>query len=381
MSKLRVAFFIDSWRPGSGTENQLKGMLDHFDPSLVEAELFTLRNEIPPDLRREFPCPVTCLGVGSLLSPKSILGYASLVSRLRKGRFDVAMIYFVDSNLYMVPACRWAGIESIVINRRDMGYWYEPGILKKLQMVNRAADYFLANSQAVKNQVILHEGFQPERIHVLPNGIWNAEVGYISQSRETGSNRFNLPLEKRFVGITASLRPVKRVDRFLQVAAVVSAAVSDVHFLVAGKGGLLPELQGQAEKLGIGSRVHFLGQVDDVPNLLAKFDIGVLTSESEGLSNSLMEYALAGVPAVTFDTGGNKEVVMEGETGFLVQEGDTDAMAGKVIDLLEDSSLRTRMAQRGREECLQRFSSEKIMAEIMTFLKGIHKAGRRNYYS
>ena len=381
MSKLRVAFFIDSWSPGSGTENQLKGMLDHFDPSLVEAELFTLRNEIPPELRREFPCPATCLGVGSLLSPKTVFGYPSLVSRLRKGHFDVAMIYFVDSNLYMVPACRWAGIKSIVINRRDMGYWYEPGILKKLRMVNGMADYFLANSHAVKNQVILREGFQPERIHVIPNGLWNADSGFDDQSRETGSDRFNLPSETRFVGITASLRPVKRVDRFLQVATVVSAALPDVHFLVAGKGTLLPDLQRQAEKLNVSSHVHFLGQVDNVPSLLAKFDVGLLTSESEGLSNSLMEYALAGVPAVTFDTGGNKEVVMEGETGFLVEEGDTDALAGKVINLLENSSLRVQMAKRGREQCLRRFSGAKIMAETMTFLTGVQQAGRRNYNS
>jgi len=381
MPKLRVAFFIDSWSPGSGTENQLKGMLDHFDPSLVETELFTLRNEIPPDLQTEFPCPVTCLGVGSLLSPKTILGYPSMVSRLRKGRFDVAMIYFVDSNLYTVPACRWAGIKSIVINRRDMGYWYESGLLKKLRVVNGMADYFLTNSHAVKNQVTLHEGFPPERIHVIPNGMWNAGPEFDNQSRETGSGHFDLPPETRFVGITASLRPVKRVDRFLKMAALVSAALPDVHFLVAGKGRLLPDLQGQAEKLNISSRVHFLGQVDDVPKMLAKFDVGLLTSESEGLSNSLMEYAMAGVPAVTFDTGGNREVVMDGETGFLVEAGDTDALAGKVIDLLENSSLRTRMAQSGREQCLRRFSSAKIMAESMAFLTGIQQAGRGNYHS
>lgn len=56
-------------------------------------------------------------------------------------------------------------------------------------------------------------------------------------------------------------------------------------------------------------------------------------------------------------------------------------LKGKVIDLLGNNSLRARMAQRGREQCLRRFSGDKIMAETMTFLTGIHQAGRRNYHS
>ncbi len=86
MCKPRIAFFIDQWRPGSGTENQLQGLLSHLSPNYVDAHLFTLREPLEPEYRAMFPCPVECLGIGRLLSPAAILKLPGIVARLRRGR-------------------------------------------------------------------------------------------------------------------------------------------------------------------------------------------------------------------------------------------------------------------------------------------------------
>jgi glycosyltransferase involved in cell wall biosynthesis len=376
MRKPRIAFFIDRWRPGSGSENQLQGLLSHLAPDYIDAHLYTLRIPLDPEHRELFPCPVDCLGIGSLKSPSAVGRLPGIAARLRRGKFDAAMIYFVDSNLYLVPACRLAGIPAVVINRRDMGYWYEPGLLRMVNFVNRWATHFLVNAEAVKQQVILHEHFAPERIHVIPNGLWDREIRLRTMNSDRRSLPAGFPEEGPVVGITASLRNVKRIDRFLEMAARVVQAVPEARFVIAGRGRLQGSLQEKSRELGLADRVHFLGQVDDVPALLGHLNVGVLTSDSEGLSNSLVEYGLAGVPAVAFAVGGNPEVILDGQTGFLAPPGDTRALADRVIRILEDEDLHRRLSLAAREYCETTYSPDRVRGLTLDFFASLQSSRR-----
>lgn len=373
MNKLKIAYFIDLWNPGAGTENQLLGILQHLDPTEVNARLFTLREPVPDQYRNAIPWPVECLGVQSLISVNGLIKFFGLVRRLKRERFDIVMIYFIDSNLFVTPACRLAGIKATVVNRRDMGYWYEPGILGKLNRVNRHTNYFLVNSRAIKKVVAANEHFPAERIEVIYNALWGG-----SQSAAPAFRRedFSLPPDCPLVGIVANLRPVKRVDRFIAMAAQVAAQIPSAHFLIAGQGELKPNLQQQVVELNLTERVHFLGPVADVKRLLPLLDAGVLTSESEGFSNALIEYVSAGVPAVTFAVGGNPEIVEDGVNGRLAPDGDVDALADAVVALLNDRELRLRMAQAGRNRAAREYDPQEIMRRTMAFYRRIVEAPR-----
>ena len=187
----------------------MQGLVSHLAPGDIDAHLFTLRTPLETEYQKLFPCPTDCLGIGSLTRPSAAAKLPGIVSRLRRGRFDAAMIYFVDSNLYLVPACRLAGIPAVVINRRDMGYWYEPRLLRMVNFVNRGATHFLVNAAAVKEQVVRLEHFPPERIHVIPNCMWDEP--YRSRLLKAASNPPppGFPGSGPVVGITASLRAVK----------------------------------------------------------------------------------------------------------------------------------------------------------------------------
>ena len=365
--KLRVGFFIDAYTPGAGTENQLRGILQNLDKARVEATLVTLRDPVPDKHREDIPWPVECLHVGSLFSPSAVARFFRLVSWLRKERFDIAMIYFVDTNQFVVPACKLAGVKSIVVNRRDMGYWYTKSLLFRLNAVNRMADYFLVNSNAVRELVAEREHFPRERIRVIYNGLWEK----VSPGSPIPKAALGIPEDSPIVGIVASLRPVKRIDRFIEVAAMAFKAVPPTHFLILGQGELEAPLKAQVSQLGIADRIHFVGQVANVQSYLQVFDVGLLTSESEGLSNTLMEYAVAGVPAVAFDTGGNREVIVDGKTGFLASDGDVAQMAAKVIAVLTDNELRRRLSDQSRESVRERFSAETINRELLALFDDI----------
>jgi glycosyltransferase involved in cell wall biosynthesis len=370
---MRIGFFIDAWHPGAGTENQLRGILRHLDPRRVEARLFTLREPIAEADRHQVGWPTECLGVRKLASFDSMRKLLRFARRLRRERFDILMLYFNDTNLFIGASAAMAGTGIRVVNRRDMGYWYEPGLLRALRFVNRGTQYFLVNSRAVKETVAAQERFPAERIAVIPNALWDAQA----RSQQPLSRReLGIPESARIVGIVANLRPVKRIDRFVTMASRVVETHPETHFLIAGQGEEERKLRAQVREFGLTSRVHFLGRVDEVERLLPLLEVGVLTSESEGLSNALIEYAKAGVPAVAFAVGGNREIVEDGSSGCLVPDGDVESLAAAVTLLLSEDDLRCRFGAEAKRVATERFDPNAILAETMAFFETILAAGR-----
>jgi len=374
MTKLRIAFFIDAIRAGAGTENQLLDLLGRLDPARYETYLYTLREPVPDTVPTRIPSRCDCLHLGRLRSFKALKVFWRLVRALRRERIDIAMLYFVDSQIFVPPAAFLARRTVCVVNRRDMGYWYTPRLLRVLRWVNRLVDYFLVNAAAVKKLVADKEHFPAERIKVIYNALaTRAPV----EGKPLTRGDLSLPENVPIVVLVANLRPVKRVDRFIEMAAQVAEKRLDVRFVILGAGELRETLARQAVDLGLGDRVLFAGSVPDVAPYLDLFDVGVLTSESEGLSNTLIEYSYHGVPAVAFDTGGNSEVVDEGVSGFLVPEGDLAAMADKVLELLGDAHTRKRMGQAGRARVETLFSPDQRRADFEEFFLSVTSARKR----
>jgi glycosyltransferase involved in cell wall biosynthesis len=153
------------------------------------------------------------------------------------------------------------------------------------------------------------------------------------------------------VGLVANVRPVKRIEDAVTAFAKVAAGHPSAELRVVG-GGDASGLQALARELGVAERVIFTGRVAEPDAEIAGFAIGLLTSDSEGFSNAVMEYMQAGKPVVCTDTGGNPELVEEGESGFLCPVGDSDAMAARLDALLGDSEIRRRMGRSARQRVL-----------------------------
>src|SRR5690606_25112570 len=126
-------------------------------------------------------------------------------------------------------------------------------------------------------------------------------------------------------------------------------------------GRTTPELQQLVAELGLGECVLMPGQVADAAPWIETFDVGVISSESEGLSNSLLEYMYHGVAVVATATGGNVEVIEPERTGLLVPVGDAPALASALERLLADGDLRRLLGDAARVSVRSKFSGERMV--------------------
>ena len=156
--------------------------------------------------------------------------------------------------------------------------------------------------------------------------------------REESRRELSLNNGDYCVGIIANMREVKRVD--LLIKSAKSLILQGIHakYYILGDGDLRSELEHLVSELGLGGRVYFLGKNYDRRRLLSALDIGVITSDFEGLSNAIMEYMASGIPTVASAVGGNLELIRDEENGCLFGAGDEGDLSDKLKSLMKDPS-------------------------------------------
>jgi glycosyltransferase involved in cell wall biosynthesis len=145
-------------------------------------------------------------------------------------------------------------------------------------------------------------------------------------------------------------------DFLTLVRAVALLPADSVEALVVGEGPDRAGLEAEVRRLGIGERVHLVGERRDVPELLANADVFVLSSASEGMPVSVLEAMAAGLPVVGSRVGGVPELVVDGETGLLVEPGNAGELAAAIDRLLADPGLRVQLGEAGRERVQRHFA-------------------------
>ena len=156
-----------------------------------------------------------------------------------------------------------------------------------------------------------------------------------------------IPEGARLVGQVACFKPQKDPLTFVEVAALVRAAVPETRFLMIGDGEMRPLIEARIAELGLENSVILTGWRRDVPLLFKLMHASVLTSLWEGLPRVIPQSLAAEVPVVATRAGGSPEAVIDGETGFILEQGDAHGIAEKIIYLLRNEELRRRMGQAG----------------------------------
>src|SRR5262249_19751392 len=159
--------------------------------------------------------------------------------------------------------------------------------------------------EAVRSWLI-SQGIPEKKIRVIRNGI--TAYGLPEGADATARREFGISNDAPLIGAVCRLDPAKGVDYFLQAAAQVLERHPPARFMSVGDGDYKRELLAQAESLGIASQVVFTGFRTDALRLVRAFDVSVLPSLSEGLSNTLMESMAAGLPVVATRVGGTPEI-------------------------------------------------------------------------
>ena len=196
-------------------------------------------------------------------------------------------------------------------------------------------------AEATREEGLASRTCDPQRTVVVHNAV---DVRSFAPSRRRGA----IP---EVVGVGRFAYP-KDFTTLLEAVRLVEAPC---HVRLAGDGPALPAVATEITRQGLSQRVELLGARDDIPELLARSDVFVLSSRSEGFPVSVLEAMAAGLPVVATDVGGVAEAVEDGATGFLVPAADSEALARALERLLVDGELRRRLGAAGRTRALSLF--------------------------
>lgn len=354
-----ILFVIDHFRnPHAGTEGQLFQLVKGLDRSRFTPHLLVFSDS---DYLREqgFPCEYEVLGHSRLSSPSTWIALSRFARRFRSRGGRLAHVFFNDPSVICPPVFRSQGIKTL-ISRRDMGYWYTPAWRAVLMVTGRFVSAVITNSQAVSEVTARKELLSPKRIHVVYNGYEGREEAE-AMPPDLAELKRKYP-EAVFAGLVANIRPIKRIQDAIEALGDRHRCSGNVHLLVIGDGDPA-ELKKLAANLGVEDRVHLLGRRSDVKSCLKALDIALLCSESEGFSNSIVEYMQADLPVVCSDVGGNPEAVEHGETGYLYPCGDVAALAVCITKLAENKELRRSIGDQAGKVARERFGMEQMVSE------------------
>lgn len=342
MADRPTILFVTDYYYGThgGTEGQLLELLRHLPALGYAPRLVVLRDTAFTRELADFCCPVQTLGIRRILSLITLWKLIRFFYQLRGERVPLVHVYFNDASL-MIPPFAWLAGSKVIVSRRDMGIWYTRLNLWALRWVGQFVDRVIANSQGVARQVEVCEWLPRDRIRIVCNGYAFDRDGAPPLAGFRAQHRIG-PTDP-IVGIVANLSSVKRHADLLKAFVEVRRRQPSAHLVLLGTGPLLDSLKQQVTASDLTDCVHFLGSVSDVIPVVKHFSVGVLCSESEGFSNALIEYMACGVPPVCTRTGGNVELVADGNNGFLVEVGDISALAERILQLMSDRELANRI--------------------------------------
>lgn len=203
-------------------------------------------------------------------------------------------------------------------------------------------------------------GISHDRITVIHNGVDMVQERSSDQIRQLRSE-FGIGKDTFLLGIVGSLYPVKGHAYLFKALGSVLAHYPETRLFVIGQGELEQALKQQVANLGIEKAVSFLGLRNDVPRLLPAFDLFVLPSLSEGLSVALLEAMAAGVPVLASKVGGSPEIVIDGETGYLVPPERPEELSDRILKLVGNRDLARSFGERGRERVAQEFTTARML--------------------
>jgi glycosyltransferase involved in cell wall biosynthesis len=227
---------------------------------------------------------------------------------------------------------------------------------------------YIAVSEEVKTAMVRTIGPIHDKIVVISNGV---DLRRYEQSVDKLSvrTRLGLDLDARLIAVVGTLKEPKGHCYLVEAMTDIVRRHPEVHALFIGDGNLRDELKSQVERLALKNYVHFLGNRQDVPDLLAASDLFVLPSLWEGLSMALLEAMASDKPIVATSVAGTNQVLIPGKTGLVVPPGDVRRLAEAIEELLSDSARAEDMAHAARKDVEIHYSAQKQADEHLTLYR------------
>jgi glycosyltransferase involved in cell wall biosynthesis len=368
MRKINLLYVITKLELG-GAQKQLLSLISSLDSGGFNLFLFTAKEGFLIEEARSIKGLI--IGASRFLERpinplKDILALLEICVFIRKNRIDIVHTHSSKAGIIGRWAARLSGIKAIIHTVHGWPFHdYQPYLLRKIyiwleRISAKFTDLIIVVSERDKENGLANNIAKAEIYRLVRYGIDKKQFQLKDNSirKELG-----LSDEEVVVGSVACFKPQKSPEDFVKLASRVTQGFPRARFLLVGDGALRPKIKNLISKYNLDSRVILAGWRRDIPRLLSAMDAFVLTSLWEGLPISVLEAMTASVPVVVTDTGGIKEIVCEGENGYLVKRSDIEEMTDKINMLLKDEALRKCIAEKAGKSLGEEFSIDAMVRD------------------
>jgi len=328
--------------------------------------------------------PVVIPELGRALHPMhDVVSLGKLVRLFRQLRPDIVHTHTAKAGTLGRLAARLAGVPRSVHTFHGHVFegYFSPAatsvFLRIERVLARATDRIITLSPRLRLALLAMGIGRPEQVEVVPLGLDLDRFLRMPTGQADLRPSLRIPAGTPLLGIVGRLVPIKDHPTLFQALTLLPDGDQAPHLLVVGDGERREELQQLAHRLGLGSRVHFLGWRDDLETILSGLDVVICSSRNEGTPVALIEAMAAGVPVLSSDVGGVGDLVTHGETGWLVPPADPSALARGIERLLRDPALRRRLAGAARPVALERHHVKGLIHRMETLYADV-LAGRQS---
>ena len=358
---MRVAFVAPNLNVG-GAERQWATLVPELAHRGLTCEVFTLDGR-GPYFEELAACGVRTTMIGS---GRSKLGALAMAQKVAHHEPEVVVTTGVSAHVVGHIACRRRKAAHVAA----MHSIPEHPLTGRQRAILRLLAPRVSASTVVtdaQRPFLLSLGFRPNRIWVVPNGVPSEEP---SRARTEIRSELGVARHEFLALLVATLRPEKRVERFVDAITLAHLEDSRIRGVIAGGGPQLETVRLQCERTN--GVVSVLGPRPDTRDLMCASDVVCLTSDAEALPLSLLEAMAVGRPIIATDVGGVRDAVVEGETGFLVEPSDMRGFMRAVVELARTPGLAERLGAAALRRHAMCFSVERMVDGYTALLEHLH---------
>lgn len=303
-----------------------------------------------------------------------------LASLIRRGRYAVVHAHSSIAGAVARPAAMLSGRRPKVVYTPHGFAFLTPGSARRRRVylaaeraLGRLTDRLIALSPTEAEAAARYGVAPAARIATIPNGILSRDLPSRQAAAEV--RRHEGWGDAPVVGTVARMTAQKDPITWLRAAARIAQARPDVRLVWVWGAEMEEEVRAEARRLGLDSRLQFLGYRSDARQLIAAFDVFLLASRFEGLPYTVIEALACGTPVVATDVVGTRDVVRHGATGLLAEPGDPEALAAHALRLLDHPQEARALAGAGRADALARFSVERMVEQTAALYDALLSGG------
>jgi glycosyltransferase involved in cell wall biosynthesis len=358
----RTVLHLSSTSGPGGAEMIVKRLASSLDPTRFRSVVCLFRAGWLYDASLGAELPASIIQMNGAFDTRWARAFAALV---RNERVEVIHAHEFTANTYGSLMGKILGV-PVVATVHGKSYFVEQVKRRVAYRFVSRVSRMVAVSEDLKQFIVRRVGVAEHRVNVVYNGVdvaGSPPVDQVSAIRED----LRLDGYDHVIGTVGSLYPVKGHIHLIKALPEILRTCPKTLLLLVGQGELEQALKAEVVKRNLDAHVRFLGFRGDVPALLSLFDVFVLPSLSEGLSMALLEAMAAGKPVVATKVGGNSELVIDGDTGFLIDPESPESISDRVVQVLRDKVQAAGMGNRGRRRVQDKFSFRAMVDRYQSY--------------